>query len=210
MSRLADIFVPERVLRIIDITRILVSYILQEGIANHPEFKQIQNPSTHIFGTVESFAKLFGTLASNTGLTQASNINLGKIHTQLLVSCICDAVSLSEWKKFFLKFFSSPQILTRCVTQTRTLSTLSPPLPFPTPPPLLEIGNLGLESTSKVGMTPENNLPPPPPQKCMVNVPPPPPDRGFWILAPLGLSIKSWNIDPGTSLPPLDIGKFGF
>ena len=71
---LAGILAPEWVLKTIDFTRTLVSPISQEGIENHPDFRQIQNPATHIFGTVESFAKLFGTLASNTGQTQASNI----------------------------------------------------------------------------------------------------------------------------------------
>ena len=71
---LAGIPAPEWALRTIDFTRTIVSHFLQDGIENHPDFKQIQNPATHIFGTVESFAKLFGTLASNTGLTEASNI----------------------------------------------------------------------------------------------------------------------------------------
>ena len=71
---LVGILAPKWVLKTIDFTRSLVSPISQAGIENHPDFKQIQNPATHIFGTVESFAKLFGTLASNTGQAQASNI----------------------------------------------------------------------------------------------------------------------------------------
>ena len=97
---------------------------------------------------------------------------------------ICDPLTLTGWIKFLSKFFSSPQILTRCQHQNvrsgRPLSPLpSPPPPHienlrfqqiwtqyqklvgdpcPLPPPCREFGiSADLDSASKVG-----DGPPPP------------------------------------------------
>ena len=50
----------------LDWSDITDSIKFQDGMENHPEFKQIPNPSSHMFGTVKSFAKLFGNVAINT------------------------------------------------------------------------------------------------------------------------------------------------
>ena len=107
------------------------------------------------------------------------------VELMMMLETICFALTLTGWKKFLSKFYSSPQILTRCQHQNQTP---------PSPPPTVYSGFgilTDLDSASKIG-----------------TLPPPPPYSGFGILAYLDSASKVGTLFP--PFPPLTMHIVGF